>query len=278
MSGSFEISRPRFKVPQPNIVLVIRPNFIDCTDPNCVSATPYGYAWLQSIVDTATVRGFQVIDLAISSATSQQVQAALALDPGLIVGEGHGNDRVFTGQNYEAVWWAPQGPFIDKYSQPWNVPVPNIANLSQRHVHLLSCMTAGGLGKSISLLPANYVGWKVNYTFLSDTPAVKYSEAFKDGAVTFTLGILQGLTYQQAYDATIAKFNQWIDYWSRQVDFLAGEMVKWLAWDRDGLAIYSSTLTVDKPVVTQAVPIEQIALTALTVIPLVAWLVERLRG
>lgn len=220
-----------------------RPNFDDGS-----GAIQYGYNWLADVITAAQTAGWVVTDLGSNLATNANLESIITTNnPSVIFGVGHGNERLFTGQNFDYTLWGPVGTFTDKYGSSWSIPPDNVANLQNRHVHLISCLTAPGLGKDISQQPGSYVGWKVNFTFIADSATTIYTTGFKEGAITMSVGILNGLTYQQAYAATIQKFNDWINFWLQQPDPVAPEVVKWLTWNRDGLTVLTPNFTVDNP-------------------------------
>jgi hypothetical protein len=135
---------------------------------------------------------------------------------------GHGSPIEFTGQYVRTIFYACDS-----------------RELAGRVVYLLSCETGQRLGPDIiSKGGRAYVGYTEDFGFY--TPASNrpedvmndpMSRAFFEPVVTLLNALADGRTVGDAHRASLARWNYWIDYWSRQPG--GSRIVALLVHDRD---------------------------------------------
>jgi len=182
------------------------------------------------MVNEAQIRGFNIVDLAGADCTKTNIfQAITDYDPLFFFGIGHGNDCIYTDDNESAVW-----------------ECGTTQNLASRIIYLWSCLTANGLGPDIIEKGGlAYAGFNINWTWMSEgTPTGdpyddNYSLGFYEAGNELILAMLQFKTLSEAGDHSIAKYNEWIDYWENEGsgDPYALDIIRWLVHDRDGLVL-----------------------------------------
>lgn len=214
----------------PGNMLIVRPH--DCH--YCGN----GYFALLHVVEYANSKGiWQVTDLEGTQAEQQPVFDALSqYDPLGFYGFGHGSSTRYTG-NSEA----------DIFNTTMD-----LSPLSQRIIYLMSCLTAAQLGQKIIDAGAkSYAGFMQEWTWMvegsadDDPYSDKYGKCFFESANQLWVSMIDGATFQQAIDSSIAKYNEWINYWFTTGDPNTSSLVGWLAHDRDiliGLGDMTATL------------------------------------
>lgn len=207
-------------MPQNNVVVCARSDYEEVTH--------YGAYWLSFAVDDARRRGLLIEDLLGPEATADNFRIAITtLDPALVYGMGHGNSNVFTLQNQEYAL----------------VACTNDQLLAGRVVYLLSCVTGAGLGPSaVGKGCLAYMGYDQDFSFIIEDPYNPASDrytngGFRQGGIEPILSLQAGKTAGEAFERTLAVFNQWIDYWSKSSDSQASLCVANLAHDRDCLVL-----------------------------------------
>lgn len=210
------------------------------------------YYGLQHMVEYAQSKGYNICDLAGADCTKDNIYEKLTLlDPIFFFGMGHGSPTKYTDDNEEAVW------ICGNTSCP--LP-PN--NLRSRIVYLWSCLTARELGhKIIERGGWSYAGFTEEWVWIAegeiegDPYDDRYAKGFFESGNELIKALLDEKTMQEAVQASINKYNEWIDYWKESDDLYASECIKWLAWDRDALTLIGSpeaSLVVSAPIeVTQ---------------------------
>ena len=202
--------------------------------------TRYGSFWLSKSVELARRLGWFVIDLYKDEATKENILNAIeTYNPDFFHPMGHGSASIFTAQNKEVVFQACINDDV----------------LSGRISYFLSCLVGRELGPSIIRKGGKaFLGWQVEFTWVVESPydpaTDPYAKAFEDMVNSMAAVILRGGSMREAYNAGIATANKWIDYWSRQDDIRAPEIIKWLIHDKEGLVLLGEeTIRPPTPVV-----------------------------
>jgi len=184
---------------------------------------------------------WNIIDVTEEQANKGPIDAAIDQhDPASFYGFGHGNDCVYTGDSELPIFTCNE---CDR--------------LSGRIVYLMSCLTANALGLAIMQNGAlAYAGFTVSWTWLSasgtegDPYADIYARGFWESANELWNALVDGKDFREAVLASIAKYDEWIDYWfyDNPQDPYSQECIKWLAVDRDGLlSLDACDLISDEP-------------------------------
>ena len=138
------------------------------------------------------------------------------------LGCGHGQENVFSGQDHDRIFWTCDN-----------------VQLRDGVVYALSCTTAKILGPDTVNVKGGvcYIGYSDVFVWVQEAfqdPLVdKYARGFFEPVLELIYRLADGYTTGEAFRASIDKWNEWIDYWSRSPDPWAGVMVMHLVWDRD---------------------------------------------
>lgn len=198
----------------------------------------HGYHALGHAKEYAAQHGRVIIDIEKEQANKDPVYAAIDThDPKYFYGFGHGNVNRYTGDSEEDIFTSDE---CDK--------------LANRNVYLLSCLTANQLGPAIVEAGAeSYAGFNISWTWITasgtdgDPYDDPYAYGFYESANELWNALVDGKTMQQAVQASVDRYNSWIDYWyyDNPNDPYSQEMIKWLLWDRNGLVLLTicDTLT-----------------------------------
>lgn len=191
------------------------------------------YYGLLHAVQYAQSKGYNICDLAGSDAVKEKIYEKLdELNPIFFFGMGHGNIDKFTDDKEWAVWWCGE--------KSCSLPPDNLRG---RIVYLWSCLTARQLGpKIIEHGGWSYAGFKEEWVWVPDRLGGdpyddKYAKGFFESGNELIIALLDKKTMQEAVQASLDKYNEWIDYWKQSDDPGASECIKWLAWDRDALTL-----------------------------------------
>jgi len=229
-------------VPRIGVVTDTRPNFEE--------ATYLGHLALRHAVDYFSGRGYMVDDLVGPRAVRAEVLSSFERnDPVLFFGVGHGDSDHFTGQYYNVVFWTCDN-----------------SALSDRIVYALSCITAAGLGlDAVNNKGCRcYIGYDREFAWIQDRIVDpmedRYGRAFYEPVLELLYRLADGATTGEAYRASIDRWNDWIDYWSRSDDPLAPLILKWLLWDRDHQRLIGDPNAKVGPAVVPPVPVPLMAL------------------
>jgi len=182
-------------LPTSRAILVSRPDFDVITQ--------FGSWHLGKFAEDAIAHGFTVVDLFSDGANKTQFKNALdTADPLLCYGIGHGSETTFTGQNVQKILEVG-------INEGW---------MAGRITHLLSCMTAVTLGHAIiEAGGVAYFGYDISWGTWIDTSKTPEEDVLSYGNFESDAWIdrqlIRGATTRSAYDAAIAKYNEWIRIW-----------------------------------------------------------------
>jgi len=234
-----------------------RLNIATCTRPDFEPATLMGNMALSHAVDYLRGRGFFVDDLAGDSAVREGVLASLAVnDPVWFFGVGHGNASTFTGQDYDRIFWTC-----------------NCRELNGRVVYLLSCITGAELGPDMVEDKGAwcYIGYREPFSWvqerLQDPLADTYGRSFFEPVLELIYRLAEGRTTREAFNASIERWNYWIDYWSRSDDPNAPIIVMLLIHNRDIQVLFGDE---SATVATPIPPLWWLLSTGAAAIPMIA--------
>jgi len=124
-------------------------------------------------------------------------------------------------------------------------------------VYLLSCITGAGLGPDMvnNKGCVCYMGYSNTFTWVQaavqDPLVDPYAKAFYEPVLELIYHLADGHTAGEAFRASLDKWNEWIDYWSRSPDPYAPQVLMWLLHDRDCQKLIGD----ETARVTSAVPI-----------------------
>lgn len=189
-------------------------------------ATKYLSSYAAKIVEQAPQWNVEVIDLYGADATLQNFEAKIS-DCDLFFGFGHANKDVFTGQNLEVILKASV----------------NADELTNKKAYIAGCQAGVTLGPAaVKAGCPEFYSYQSDFTFVYDPTAYNnndvlndvYAQAFFDSALTTGYAILAGKTPKEVFDDTINRYDYWYDYWKKQNDPLADDVMTWLNWDRQG--------------------------------------------
>jgi hypothetical protein len=168
-------------------LLIIRPNV---PGDNYTAMFSYNAAGL--VKNKAISEGWTVTDLQANNANRTNVEQTINnVKPDFIIHYDHGSSYTLYGQNSNSITAA-----IDS---------ANVDLLSKRAVSTVSCESAIGLGPlAISSAETKaYLGYDdLHWVHLW------YLDQFTEAANAANFALLEGKTYQQAYDIAIQKYNE----------------------------------------------------------------------
>lgn len=180
------------------------------------TATHYGAYWTKDQVLTlADKLGIPYIDLEGMSAYKAAWDRAITENDAVMVcGVGHGNNSVYTGQNYQIL--------LQKGSDS------DAQLMAGRFGSFLSCEFGQALDWFVANGMKGAFGYKVTYYFVVSTFPDSYAAYFFKSHFTFDRAWLQGKTAAEAWDLCRAAYDQAI---AEAPDTVA----RYLIWDRDGM-------------------------------------------
>jgi len=178
------IVRP--KVVQSRKLLIIRPN---CPGDNYTTLFSYPAATL--VKNKAVAEGWTVTDLEGNNANRANVESTInTIKPDFIKHYDHGSNFTLYGQNANIIT-----PVIDN---------ANVNLLSGRAVSTVSCESAVGLGPlAIASTAKAYLGYDdLHWVHLW------YIDKFMEASNAANNALLEGKTFQEAYDIAFAKYTE----------------------------------------------------------------------
>ncbi len=213
-------------MPQPKTLLIARSNYR--VDPTKIDATEFAFPWFDEVISKAGGLGYTTTDLARENDTRDNFEDSIAYDdPLFVTGVGHGGYNIYTGQNTE----------------PLLISGENDNLMADRVVYLLSCRVGARLGRTIMEKGGiAFLGYKQDYVLCGQEPGDEYSHSFAECSNAIINALLEGKTPDEAYNAALDKYDEWIEYWRASPSPYAGEMIKWLLWDRAYLVNYPTML------------------------------------
>jgi len=195
---------------------------------------------LQHGIEYCQSRDFIVDDLPGNNATRTKVLNSLEnSDPIWFFGVGHGNRSIFTGQNLGHIFW-----------------VCDCKELRGRVVFLLSCLVGAELGPDMvnDKGATTFIGYKEVFSWLQeefqDPLEDPYGKSFFEPVLEIIYRLADGYTTREAYNASMAKWNYWIDYWTKSDDPYAPAVLQLLIHDRNAQVLIGS----EEARVTRTVP------------------------
>lgn len=179
------LSKWRFKTSKK--LLIIRPNV-----PGDNYTAAFSYNAAEQVKTKALAEGWTVTDLAANNANRANIEQTINnIKPDFIIHYDHGSSYTLYGQNNNTITAA-----IDS---------GNVALLSKRAVSTVSCESAAGLGPlAVSSADTKaYLGYdELHWVHLW------YLDKFTEAANAANYALLEGKTYQQAYDIAIQKYTE----------------------------------------------------------------------
>ena len=192
-------------------------------------ATKNAYCFLGGVARACSLRGFNTSDIYRQHFVRSTVESTIhTKDPSFFVACGHGNETTLAGH----------------FNEPVFVSCSNDHLLATRVVHLLSCLTAKTLGKTIiGKGGAAFIGYSEEFVFLNVSGVAvedKYAWGFMFAdTMNGNTPLICGGTVRDAYNLIKSSFDKYIEWWSTQEDDpYASEVIKWMIWDRDCLQLY----------------------------------------
>jgi len=185
----------------------------------------YACHWLGVGVTEATRRGYHVIDLVDAEATYETLKRIMDTEQiDVAIMGGHGNASTFTGHEQQVVMQA----------------CVNDQVMSGTISHFLSCSVGQELLPSIIEKKGVWtIGYMVDFNFMVDTNYMveqdPFAEPFKDVTVTIIGQILDGARLKSAWDAGIAKCDEWIARLWDRTEPEWGDVISCLQHNRDGM-------------------------------------------
>lgn len=210
--------------------VVVRPNRDSPENGDLAGPMAYGELWMGLVLKSLTWRGGTRQQLHGNNAVDSKFEGVTrSFDPSLVVGCGHGNSDIFTGQ-YIAGGYSVL------------LTTDNAGLMAGRVVYLLSCLTAQSLGpEMVNKGTVAYAGYNQPFVWTVVDPSYpamdRLAAPFGRASTAFPKVIVGGATVREAREKAIEVFNQEIERWERSADPYAREVVKWLLWDRDAFTV-----------------------------------------
>lgn len=152
--------------------------------------------------------------------------------PDLFFGCSHGSPTQFSGQNAQIVFTACE----------------NDERMSGSQAYFLSCLMGQTLAPSMNEKDAVTVAaytsefaWIINPDYTDRPLEDPYSYPFMRAIVEPSCRLLEGATWKQFYDLSVALFNEGVTEWFSSDDPSASQIVAALEHDRDCFVIYGET-------------------------------------
>ncbi len=206
-------------MPHEGVAQIVRPNFDE--------ATSYGAYYMGLAINYARGR-LQIQDLFASDATKNNILAGLnELDPRFCYYVGHGNADVYTAQNQELVF---------------QTCTLNEAMIGRVWL-LLSCSCGIRLAPDTVNKGADAVfAWDVDFSWVAvGSPETDiYARPFFEAINAISNALVDGRTTGEAYNISIQRFNDSIQFWTQSPDPYASMVIEHLLIDRDGMKLFGN--------------------------------------
>ena len=187
--------------------------------PNTDLALSYGKEWLARGIEEAVKRGFNVIDLVDEACTFDTLKNILETEKiDVVILLGHGNANIFTGFEQQIVLEACHNDQI----------------MSGTISHFVSCLIGQELLPSIIEKKGIWtIGYQTTFDFMIEPPEAV--EPFSDITLAVIAAILDGGKLKEAWDAGIAKGEEWkTRLWNRPETWCA-EVIQLIDKDIHGM-------------------------------------------
>lgn len=210
-----------------NNMLFIRPR-------NCHDCGNGYYGLLHAVQYAQNKNLWNITDLDAEEAEKTIVYENITdTDPQSIYGFGHGLPYLYTGDSETEIW-----------------STTNCNNVAGRFIYLMSCLTGQQLGPEMIQKGAMaYAGFNISWTWITEASTEgdpyndKYAKCFWESANALWIALCDGYEFMEAVDKSVAKYNEWIDYWFANSNIEgASECITWLIVDRDGLVAYDACM------------------------------------
>jgi hypothetical protein len=190
-------------VPQ---VLVVRPNF--------EVATQYGWYYQDKyVIQKCKELNIPYVDLQKSLAVKYYFDNTIKInDPILITGTGHGNSRVYTGQNYDVL--------LAKCN------LQDAELVKGRWLSLLSCEFGQSFDWWYGQGVEGIYGYNRTFYFSGETYPDNTALLFFDSHHAFDLCLLDGLAAKDSWDKST-------ETWNHHIAEAPEDVARYLVWDRD---------------------------------------------
>lgn len=189
-------------------------------------ATEYLFAYGQKLIDFAGEQGHTVVSLDADNATTLKFEETFeSFNPDLLIGLGHGNKTVFTGQDL----------------QPLLKVGVNDDIMSEKMAYLWACLTGLQLGpRLVENTCLAFHGYQGDFTFVYHPEYFgqgriledPWAKAFFDSGLATGYATLLAKTPKEVYELTIERYDYWWDWWIQQNDPMADDILTWINWDR----------------------------------------------
>ena len=176
----------RWKFVKSKKLLIIRPN---CPGDNYTTLFSFPAATL--VKNKAVAEGWTVTDLQGNNSNRANVESNInTVKPDFVIHYDHGSTFTIYGQNANAIT-----PAIDD---------ANVNLLAGRAVSTVSCQSAAGLGPlAIAATSKAYLGYdELHWVHLW------YLDKFNEASNAANNALLEGKTFQEAYDIAYAKYTE----------------------------------------------------------------------
>jgi len=166
--------------------------------------TTYLSSYASKLIDFATQNGYEVVDLYNDDSKNPALPLRFEEEmdktpkPDVLIGAGHGNEKIFTGQDLEVLLKVGVNDDIT----------------SGTKTYLWSCLTGVQLGpQMVSKTCPEFYGYLADYTFIyhpdyENTPLDDpYAKAFFDSGLATGYALLLGKPPDEVYKLTIERYN-----------------------------------------------------------------------
>jgi len=218
------------------------------------------------MVNEAHDRGINIMDLAGSDCVGTKIYQVLTdYDPCFFFGIGHGNICVYTDDKEEYIFTCPNSSpgktemFAGRIVYLWSCltgydcrghPESTCGSICEGTGSIRCCHWDGDSCNSLgdTIIESGglaYAGFAISWTWAApggpygDPYDDVHSRCFWESGNELILALLQLKTLSEAGDQSIAKYNEWINYWKNEGsgDPHATDCIKYLVYDRDGLRL-----------------------------------------
>lgn len=193
-------------------------------------ATKYLAAYGALLVQKASEWGHQVTDLYKELATLENFEREMLLND-IFIGLSHGNSTTFTGQK------------MNEHIEILLKDTVNADICSGKPCYIAACSTGASLGpKMVEKTCPQFYGYQSDWIFIYNPDFYRenriledpWAQAFFDSALTTGYAILLGKSPLEVYETTLQRYDYWWDYWIKQNDPMADDILTWLNWDKQG--------------------------------------------